>query len=65
MDRVAYKEFGTLMGVGCCDEDYYIITRAASIMAMWEKNMKKLVPEDQKPITMVMYCAALLPTGIK
>ncbi len=65
-DRLAFREFGALMGVGCCDDDdEYLKARAESIMALWEKRLTKMTPENLRPITMVMYSAALLPTGIK
>jgi hypothetical protein len=64
VDRLAFRDFGALVGLGCFDDDdEYLIARAELIMAMWEKRMAKMVPEDLRPITMVMYSAALLPTG--
>lgn len=63
--RLAFREFGALMGLGCYGYDDYLQSRKESIIGMWEGRMNDLTTEDLVPITMVMYSAALLPTGMR
>ncbi|OBT60430.1 hypothetical protein VE03_10133 [Pseudogymnoascus sp. 23342-1-I1] len=62
--RLAFREFGALMGARCYAYDEYMEALTDSIIAMWEKLLSK-APEDLRPITMVMYSAALLPTAFQ
>lgn len=62
--RLAFREFGALLGLRCFGRDEYLETRADSIIALWEKRFPEMTSEDLRPITMVMYSAALLPTGM-
>ena len=63
-NRLAFREFGALLGVKCYGmNDQCLQARMKSIMTLWEKRMEEMTPEDLRPITMVMYSAALLPTG--
>jgi hypothetical protein len=64
-NRLAFREFGALMGVQCYDRDEHLQARVEPILAMWEERLHDLTPEDLVPITMVMYSAALIPTGIQ
>jgi hypothetical protein len=50
------------MGLKCYDNDEHLESRAESIISMWEERLSDLA-QALMPITMVMYCAALLPTG--
>ena len=52
------------MGIECYDHDEYLQARAGSIIALWEERLANTTPHDLRPITLVMYSAALLPTGI-
>ncbi|KAJ8103723.1 hypothetical protein POJ06DRAFT_6200 [Lipomyces tetrasporus] len=63
--RLAFREFGALMGIQCYGHNEYLLARVPQIMAMWEKNIGALTPEDLMPITMVMYASALLPTAFR
>ncbi|KGO55456.1 hypothetical protein PEX1_099890 [Penicillium expansum] len=71
--RLAFREFGTCMGIQCQSEvdaekertvdlKYY----SDAIIAAWDPYMQlsisdDLTPEDLRPITRVMYASALIP----
>ncbi|KAJ5789482.1 uncharacterized protein N7518_006493 [Penicillium psychrosexuale] len=73
--RLAFREFGTCIGIQCqprvnakkeCSGDLKCYSDA--IIAAWDPYMKlsitdDLTPEDLRPITRVMYAAALIPGG--
>ena len=70
--RLAFREFGTALGVQCQDAtEGEWIDRADSITTMWrdaglfEGSWKSRVNTDHDlaPITLVMYAAALVPGG--
>ena len=81
--RLAFREFGTCMGVGCASyiqtiQDRKLPALRSRIIKQWEKAgigaqagdpqlsaaVRKVVQKQGlKPITMVMYAAALLPGG--
>jgi hypothetical protein len=70
--RLAFREFGTAMGVRCHHEarsgsDWD--DRAGQIVAVWEAHglpdKPTGVPEKLCPITLVMYAAAIMPGGAK
>ncbi|KAK9370585.1 hypothetical protein V1509DRAFT_616239 [Lipomyces kononenkoae] len=63
--RLAFREFGALIGTQCYGHEYSLQARVPPIMAMWEKYIDELTPEDLKPITMAMYASALLPTAFR
>ena len=52
------------MGARCYAHDEYIRALTDSIISMWEDKFPSMTPEDLRPITMVMYGAALMPTGM-
>ena len=82
--RLAFREFGTCMGVGCVAGTPLVQERgmpslAAHIVKQWEtagigqraSNVqlaaavrKAVQRQGLKPITMVMYAAAILPGGV-
>lgn len=69
--RLAFREFGTCLGIKC----YYregnesndpasreLLARADEIVTAWEKYIEgTTTPEDLRPITRVMYATALIP----
>ncbi|KAJ5748304.1 uncharacterized protein N7511_010000 [Penicillium nucicola] len=71
--RLAFREFGTCMGIECqakqANEKERAVdlkTFSAAIIAAWDPYMElaiadDLTPEDLRPITRVMYAAALIP----
>jgi hypothetical protein len=52
------------MGAKCYADDGDMSALTDSVIAMWEDVFPTMTAEDLRPITMVMYSAALLPTGI-
>jgi hypothetical protein len=61
--RLAFREFGALMGAKCYTNDADVIALTDSVIEVWGNFLNTTV-EELKPITMVMYSAALLPTGM-
>jgi hypothetical protein len=73
--RLAFREFGTSMGIQCQSEantekDRSVNLKCYSdaIVAAWDPYMELsisdgLTPEDLRPITRVMYASALIPGG--
>jgi hypothetical protein len=51
------------MGVKCYKHEEYLQARARLILDMWEPHLEQ-TKKDLIPITMVMYAAALIPTGV-
>lgn len=62
--RLAFHEFGAIMGAKCYKHDEYLQARADLILSMWEPHLEGTM-EDLMPITMVMYAAALTPTAFQ
>jgi hypothetical protein len=73
--RLAFREFGTCMGLQCESEQTGEKERAVdfkswsdAIIAAWDPYMElsapaHLTPADLRPITRVMYASALIPGG--
>ncbi|KAL6233401.1 hypothetical protein BDW75DRAFT_191011 [Aspergillus navahoensis] len=73
--RLAFREFGTALGLRCMAEQEVEKERAVDLKAysdqildVWRPVMEAslsadAMPEDLKPITRVMYAAALIPGG--
>jgi hypothetical protein len=61
--RLAFREFGTCLGIGCYGGDDYLVERAKAVVKFWEDYMEELMMEDLRPISLVMYAAALIPGG--
>jgi hypothetical protein len=59
--RLAFREFGTCLGIGCYGGDEYLASRAAAVVKFWEEYMKEVTADDLRPISLVMYAAALIP----
>lgn len=69
--RLAFREFGTALGARCMAEqdvekDRSVDLRAYSdqIIDAWRPALEAGTPEDLRPITRVMYAAALIPGGM-
>ena len=60
--RLAFRDFGTCLGVGCYGNDDYLQDWVGEIISFWEKHMSQTAG-DLRPITQVMYAAALIPGG--
>ncbi|EAS32857.3 uncharacterized protein CIMG_03881 [Coccidioides immitis RS] len=71
--RLAFREFGTCLGIGCifdpdskADGALELRSRSDEILSQWERYISSaLTPEDLKPITTVMYSTALIPGAFK
>lgn len=62
--RLAFREFGTCIGVGCWDVDEYLQSRVDDLLEFWDKHLdQKDTEEDLKPISRVMYATALVVGG--
>jgi hypothetical protein len=62
--RLAFREFGTCVGVGCWDINDYLETRVAALVRFWDKHLDSKDTEDElKPISRVMYATALNAGG--
>ena len=73
--RLAFREFGTGLGLQCMagqssekDRAVDLTTYAQAILDAWDPYMRmssesSTTPEDLRPITRVMYAAALVPGG--
>jgi hypothetical protein len=63
--RLAFRDFGACLGVGCCDAaDLTLETQAEQLIKAWEQAFVQ-TPEELRPITQVMYAAALIPGAFK
>lgn len=61
--RLAFREFGTVLGIKCDTSDSSLGKQAERIIGQWQKFMESETPDDLRAITMVMYAAALVPGG--
>lgn len=73
--RLAFREFGTALGIQCQSEQSTekesavdLKVHADSIITAWDPYMELtissgLTPDDLRPITRVMYATALIPGG--
>lgn len=60
--RLAFREFGALMGAKCFTQDADVRALTDSVIEVLG-NFINTTEEELKPITMVMYSTALLPNG--
>lgn len=62
---LAFRDFGACLGIGCCDAaDSSLKTHAEQLIKAWELDFVQ-TPEELRPITQVMYAAALIPGAFK
>ncbi|KAM0477558.1 hypothetical protein ACHAPX_005871 [Trichoderma viride] len=62
--RLAFREFGTCVGVACWDVNDYLETRVADLVGFWDGHLDSKDTEDElKPISRVMYATALNAGG--
>lgn len=63
--RLAFREFGTCLGIRCWGGSAEQAAEGAvqEILTFWEKHMDASTDEDLRPISFVMYAAALIPGG--
>ena len=60
--RLAFREFGTCLGIGCHPDMTEYVEHSELVLSQWEGHMSQ-TPKDLKAITWVMYAAALIPGG--
>jgi hypothetical protein len=62
--RLAFREFGTCVGVACWDVSDYFQSRVEDLVKFWDKHLdSKDTEDDLKPISRVMYATALVAGG--
>lgn len=63
--RLAFREFGTCMGLKCYgitgDED--LERKVEAVLRFWERCLDGSTEDDLRPISLVMFAAALIPGG--
>lgn len=62
--RLAFREFGTCMGVQCYGADEGLAAEVDAVVNYWQKYLEESTDEDLRPISLVMYAAALIPGGM-
>jgi hypothetical protein len=63
--RLAFREFGTCLGIRCQERGQEWRHRAEKILSVWQKkDLMNSTPERLQAINMVMFATALLPGGI-
>ncbi|KAK3313446.1 hypothetical protein B0H66DRAFT_606707 [Apodospora peruviana] len=61
--RLAFREFGTCMGLRCYGTDEALEARVAAVVQFWEKFLDESTDEDLRPISLIMFASALIPGG--
>ncbi|TPX08695.1 uncharacterized protein E0L32_009884 [Thyridium curvatum] len=59
--RLAFREFGACLGIQCFGPDEYLRRRIEAVVGFWEKHLRDHTDEDLRPISQVMYAAAVIP----
>ncbi|KAF4982754.1 hypothetical protein FZEAL_1707 [Fusarium zealandicum] len=63
--RLAFREFGACLGVQCFGGEEDLNSAAEAVVEFWEKNMEQDGEDDLRPISQVMYAAALMPGAFR
>lgn len=61
--RLAFREFGTCLGLECYGADGELRAGVEAIVNFWHQYLEDSTDEDLRPISLVMYAAALIPGG--
>jgi hypothetical protein len=61
--RLAFREFGTCLGLECYGADGELKAGVDAIVNFWHHYLESSTDEDLRPISLVMYAAALIPGG--
>ncbi|KAL2156513.1 hypothetical protein VTH82DRAFT_1258 [Thermothelomyces myriococcoides] len=59
--RLAFREFGACLGLRCYGADEEIEGKVEAVVNFWHHHMEASTEEDLRPISLVMYAAALIP----
>ncbi|KAH6624264.1 hypothetical protein B0J18DRAFT_465501 [Chaetomium sp. MPI-SDFR-AT-0129] len=63
--RLAFREFGTCLGLRCFGAEAGMEKKVQSVVDFWHHYLEKSTDEDLRPISLVMYAAALVPGAWK
>ncbi|KAL2262638.1 hypothetical protein VTK26DRAFT_618 [Humicola hyalothermophila] len=61
--RLAFREFGTCLGLECYGVHGELNEGVEAIINFWHHYLEDSTDEDLRPISLVMYAAALIPGG--
>lgn len=61
--RLAFREFGTCLGLKCYGVDEELDREVEAVVDFWHHYIESSTDEDLRPISLVMYAAALIPGG--
>jgi hypothetical protein len=61
--RLAFREFGTCLGLQCYGADEGTRDGVEAVVNFWHRYIEESTDEDLRPISLVMYAAALIPGG--
>lgn len=61
--RLSFREFGMCLGLECYGADDNLKAGVEAVVNFWTNYLEASTDEDLRPITLVMYAAALLPGG--
>ncbi|KAM0558001.1 hypothetical protein ACHAPJ_005168 [Fusarium lateritium] len=62
-NRLAFREFGACLGVQCIEPDEALKTQVDALVKFWEGHIHQHDGDGLKPISQVMYAAAIIPGG--
>ncbi|KAK1826919.1 hypothetical protein QBC39DRAFT_268073 [Podospora conica] len=63
--RLAFRELGACMGLECYGVDEGLGARVGAVVDFWKRHLEQSADEDLRPITLVMYAAALMPGAFR
>ncbi|KAM6515879.1 hypothetical protein FALCPG4_014086 [Fusarium falciforme] len=63
--RLAFREFGACLGVQCVGADEPLKSQIDQLMGFWEKHLEQHDRDGLRPISQVMYAAALIPGAFR
>ncbi|KAK3996008.1 hypothetical protein QBC44DRAFT_232754 [Cladorrhinum sp. PSN332] len=63
--RLAFREFGMCLGLECFGTDGEFKKGAEAVVDFWQGYLENSEDEDLRPITLVMYAAALIPGAFR
>ncbi|KAK4123245.1 hypothetical protein N657DRAFT_645995 [Parathielavia appendiculata] len=61
--RLAFREFGACLGLQCYGADEETRRGVEAVVNFWHRYLEESTDEDLRPISLVMYAAALIPGG--
>ncbi|KAK4106136.1 hypothetical protein N658DRAFT_490739 [Parathielavia hyrcaniae] len=59
--RLAFREFGTCLGLQCYGAQEETRRGVEAVVNFWNRYIEESIDEDLRPISLVMYAAALIP----